>query len=95
MRTTLTLDPDVSRLLENEVHRARKSFKAVVNDALRRGLSPASGARETPKPYAFKPWKAALAPGIDPLRLDEVAQQMEDDATVGKLLGSRRKKRRA
>lgn len=45
-RTTLTLDPDVVRLIEEEVHRLRKPFKHVVNDALRRGL--ASGGRRTP-----------------------------------------------
>lgn len=42
MRTTLTLDPDVARLLEEEVHRLRRPFKQVVNDALRKGLGPAS-----------------------------------------------------
>jgi hypothetical protein len=39
MRTTLTLDPDVARMVQEEVHRVRKPFKDVVNDALRRGLT--------------------------------------------------------
>ena len=39
MRTTLTLDPDVARLVAAEVHRARMPMKAVVNEALRKGLA--------------------------------------------------------
>ena len=35
----MTLDPDVVRLLEEEVRRARKPRKQVVNEALRRGLT--------------------------------------------------------
>jgi hypothetical protein len=33
MRTTLTLDPDVVQLLEEEKHRQRRPFKEIVNDA--------------------------------------------------------------
>jgi len=46
MRTTLTLDPDVARMLTDEAHRLRKPFKQVVNDALRRGL-------DNPRPDNF------------------------------------------
>jgi hypothetical protein len=38
MRTTLTLDDDVAVQLEDLRRRRRASLKAVVNDALRRGL---------------------------------------------------------
>lgn len=37
MRTTVTLDKDVERLLRDEMQRARKSFKASLNDAVRAG----------------------------------------------------------
>jgi hypothetical protein len=94
MRTTLTLDPDVARLIENEVHRARKTFKAVVNEAIRRGLVPGTGARATPKPYNEKPFALELRPGIDPLRLDELGQQWEDDAMLARIASTRPKKRR-
>jgi hypothetical protein len=43
MRTTLTLDDDVARLLEDAVHRQRRPMKQVVNDALRQGLAPKAG----------------------------------------------------
>src|SRR5687767_12811747 len=61
MRTTLTLDADVVKLLEEEVHRARKPFKQVVNDAIRRGLSPRSASRPTRR-YKVEPFATTLAP---------------------------------
>jgi hypothetical protein len=89
MRTTLTLDPDVARLVEQEVHRARKPMKQVVNDALRRGLS--GGSRpERRKPYRVQPHVAAILPGIDRTRLNALADELEDAERVGSL--SRRKR---
>jgi len=38
MRTTLTLDPDVSMMLKKAIARDEVSFKEAVNNALRRGL---------------------------------------------------------
>jgi hypothetical protein len=38
MRTTLTLDDDVAAKLKAESRRAGQSFRAVVNETLRRGL---------------------------------------------------------
>lgn len=39
MRTTLTLDDDVAALLSRLMKSQNKSFKQLVNEALRRGLS--------------------------------------------------------
>ncbi|MEO8680396.1 MAG: hypothetical protein ABI665_15195 [Vicinamibacterales bacterium] len=39
MRTTLTLDPDVAQLLRKAVASGKNSFKDVVNQALRIGLT--------------------------------------------------------
>lgn len=41
MRTTLTLDEDVSAKLKAEARRSGRSFKATVNEALRRALATA------------------------------------------------------
>ena len=38
MRTTLTLDPDVAALAQRMQQLHGRSFKAIVNEALRRGL---------------------------------------------------------
>lgn len=39
MRTTITLDPDVTALVEREMGRRKVPFKVAINDALRRGLT--------------------------------------------------------
>jgi predicted transcriptional regulator len=46
VRTTLTLDDDVARLIEEEVRRSGDSFKNTVNSLLRKGLV----ARRHPQP---------------------------------------------
>jgi len=77
VRTTLTLDPDVFNLLEGEMHRARKPFKQVVNDAIRRGLSP-RGAGEPQAVYRVAAHHAALLPGLDRAAMNKYADEMED-----------------
>ena len=81
MRTTLTLDPDVVRMLEAEVHRARKPLKQVVNEALRRGLG-APGTRTSKKRYRVRPHVARLRPGLDAGRLNALADEIEDAAVA-------------
>jgi hypothetical protein len=91
MRTTLTLDPDVVRMLEAEVHRARKPLKQVVNDALRRGLS-APATRVPKERYRVRPHTARLRPGIDAGRLNALADEVEDAALAAP--AARRARRR-
>ena len=60
MRTTLTLDEDVAKLLEKELRRSGKPFKQVVNDFLRLGLT---ASKQPPrKPFKVKPWNLGLPP---------------------------------
>jgi hypothetical protein len=84
MRTTLTLDPDVARLLEEEAHRQRKPFKQVVNEAIRRGLAPAPGAR-APGRFRIRPHRTTLRPGIDAGSLNRLVDEFEDEAVIRKL----------
>ena len=86
VRTTLTLDPDVARMIEEEVHRVRKPVKHVINAALRRGLTSAGG-RRPPKPYRVRPHTAKLLPGLDRGRLNALADDQEDAAILGSLRG--------
>ncbi len=72
MRTTLTLDPDVERLLRREMARAGRSMKAVVNDALRTGLG-AAGKPPIAPPYAVEPHDFGFRPGVDTDRLNRLA----------------------
>jgi len=45
VRTTLTLDDDVAAKVKQESRRSGRSFKDVVNEALRRGLADRRAAR--------------------------------------------------
>jgi hypothetical protein len=54
MRTTLTLDDDVARLLERVRRRRGVSLKRVVNDALREGLARLEAPRTPRKQHATK-----------------------------------------
>lgn len=86
MRTTLTLDPDVSRLIEDAVHRERRPMKQVVNDALRRALAPTPGPRER---YRVVPHVSSIRPGVDMDRLNQLADELEDEAIVARVRADR------
>ena len=79
MRTTLTLDPDVAELVDEAVHRARTSMKQVVNDALRRALSPPPSRREF---YHLPVHEATLQPGFDLAGFNRLTDELEDEAIL-------------
>lgn len=76
MRTTLTLDDDVVRLIDDAVHRDRRSMKQVVNDALRQALRPS--APPDTEPYRVPPHQSALRPGLDLSGFNRLADELED-----------------
>jgi hypothetical protein len=86
MRTTVTLDADVERLLKNEAHRRGGSFKTALNEAVRRAFRPGPHAAAA-QPFVVKAKAMGLRPEIDPARLSELADEMETDAF---LAGTRR-----
>lgn len=74
MRTTLTLDEDVSRRLKAEMRRSGKSFRAVVNDCLRGGLAGRTQARAA-APFVVQARDlGALRPGLS---LDNVGDLLD------------------
>jgi hypothetical protein len=93
MRTTVTLDPDVERLLKNEAHARRQSFKIALNEAVRQAFRPRLAPSPRRKPFVVKARPMGLRPGIDPARLGELSDEMETDAflaTTKRLRGKRR-----
>ena len=84
MRTTLTLDPDVAERLNGEVRRTGKSLKSVVNDAIRLGLGLTTKRRRGPR-YKVQPHALGLRPGIDPDRLNQLADELEVEETIRRL----------
>jgi len=51
MRTTLTIEDDVAKLLESARRARNTSLKAIVNDALRQGLRDMTKPPRRGKPY--------------------------------------------
>ncbi len=74
MRTTLTLDDDIADFLREQARLLGRPFKQVVNDVLRRGMSPV--VREAPAPYRVNPIHSGLAPGVDPLKLNQLNDEL-------------------
>ncbi len=79
MRTTLTLDDDVARLLQETAHRTRSSVKQIVNTALRAALSPPAADRESFREHVHH---AELAPGLDLAGFNKLADELEDEAII-------------
>ncbi|MDO5628093.1 MAG: hypothetical protein Q4G43_07210 [Mobilicoccus sp.] len=77
MRTTVTLDDDVARLISDAQARERTTFKQVVNDALRRGLTQASVALP---PYDLRPHHSAVRPGVDHTSLNRLLDELDVEA---------------
>ncbi len=80
MRTTLTLDPDVVRLIEDAVHRERRPTKQVINDALRRALAPPPADRG--EPYRLEPHASAIRAGVDLAGFNRLADELDDEAII-------------
>jgi hypothetical protein len=78
VRTTLTLDPDVSRLIDEAVHRERRPMKQVVNDALRQALAPQTK-RQRVQVMAHR---SAVRAGFDLDRMNQLADELEDEALL-------------
>jgi hypothetical protein len=77
VRTTLTLDDDVARQLRRRAHGTPGGFKSVVNDTLRRGLT--AGVKPAPaaEPFVVEAKSCGFLPGIDHLKLNQLADALE------------------
>ena len=74
MRTTLTLDDDVAAKLKAEQRRAGRTFREIVNEALRQGLA---SQRVTAKRRSFEITARDLGDLKPRLSLDNVAGLIE------------------
>lgn len=81
MRTTLTIEPDVEKLLEQEVARSRRPLKQVVNEALRRGLTRTG---EKARKVVLKVSDSRLRAGYDPASFNALADELEDTEVLRK-----------
>ena len=74
MRTTLTLDEDVTAKLKAESRRTGRPFKETVNACLRAGLSLRRPAKAA-KPFQVKARDLGLRPGIS---IDKISALLDD-----------------
>ena len=80
MRTTITLDSDVEALVSKSMRERGLSFKAAVNEALRRGLAGADVA----EPYVV-PTFALGRPKANLDRATQLAAELEDEELLRKM----------
>jgi hypothetical protein len=74
VRTTLTLEEDVAKLIEQEVKRSGEPFKTTINRLLRAGLSATRQPRKS-KPFKVKPIAMGLREGLS---YDSVSTLLEE-----------------
>ena len=79
MRTTVTLDQDVERLLKEAMHHSRRSFKETLNRALRAALGPVPPRSDRPA-FVLTARPLGLRAGIDPASFNKLADELEADA---------------
>ena len=82
MRTTLTLEDEIAEKLKELSHRQRTSFKETVNSVLRLGLEARQQQRRTCTPYKVQTFDSRLRAGVDPLRLNQLSDELQADEAI-------------
>ncbi len=88
MRTTVTLESDVAAKLKKLAHRRGCSFKATLDQVLRRGLA-AQERDVSSKPFVVEPHAGGFRPGVDQTKLGQLVDQLEAN-DFAREAGSRR-----
>jgi hypothetical protein len=82
VRTTVTLDPDVERLLKEEMRRSGTTFRQALNQAIRRAL--AGNAATQRRPFKPRPKRLSLRAGLDPAMLQHLEEELEIESFLQK-----------
>ncbi len=77
MRTTLTLEDDLAEQLKRRARTTGRSFKEVVNEAIRRGLSLGESPADDPPPFRIEARKRGFRGGLDPTKLNQLYDELE------------------
>ena len=77
MRTTLTLDEDIARQLQEIARRSGTSFKEVVNTTLKKRLARGEKPGAKLPKFEVKPKACGFRSGIDVLRLNQLNDELE------------------
>ena len=84
MRTTLTLDDDVAEKVKQLAEKRKLPFRRVLNDLLRRALA-GQTQRARSAPFEVQTFRSALRPGVDPLKLNQLLDDLEVEDARSKL----------
>lgn len=79
MRTTVTLDRDLERILRETALRTHRPFKKVLNEVLRSALEGKAGT-ENGEPFVVKARPMGLRAGLDPAGFNRLADDLEAEA---------------
>ncbi len=83
MRTTLTIEDSVDKKLKKIVSQSGKTYKEVVNETLKKGLTAPKHSRRR---YTLKACSLGeVNPDYDLVKSLQIADQLEDDEIVRKL----------
>jgi hypothetical protein len=75
VRTTLSIDDDLARVLKNEMRKSGLSLKAAVNHFLRLGMQASKQTQR--KPFTVRPRKLGLPAGISYDNVEELIEGIE------------------
>ena len=84
MRTTLTIDDHVAAALKSLAQTSGKTFKTVVNEVLRNGLTTGEKPVAGQEPFKVDSARRGFLPGIDSLKLNQLVDELEADDFKGR-----------
>lgn len=76
MRTTLTLDEDLAAALKKRARTTGRSFKEIVNEAIRLGLTTGASPAKQPEPFRVEPHACGFRTGVDIGRLNHLVDEL-------------------
>lgn len=85
MRTTI--DDDLAAALKVLAHRSGRTFKSIVNEAIRRGLSTGEKPANVRERFRVRSAPRGFLPGVDPLKLNQLVDELEVDRFLGRSHG--------
>lgn len=77
VRTTIDLDDDLTEKLRRLATKQGASLKTVVNQAIRRGLAAQERPLRRRTPFRVEPFHSAFRPGVDPVKLNQLVDELE------------------
>lgn len=78
----MTLDDDVAERRQELAPHSKSSFKATVNEVIHRGLTAQERVSRPSKPFRLEPFRSALRTGVDPVRLNQLNDDLEAERAL-------------